>query len=312
MAAEEWIADEPSARLDHFLAAHLVGYSRARIQAGIRSGAATLNGKTVRPSETVRVGDHIRWDTPREEATEHALPEDLPIEILYEDEDMAVVNKPAGMVVHPAPGNTHGTLVSALLHHFGPLDTGDPARPGIVHRLDKETSGLILIAKNSRAHAELSARFASREVKKIYLAAVAGRPRHTRGSIDARIGRHPVHRKKMAVRENGRTAVTGYRVLASSGGQSLLECEPQTGRTHQIRVHLKHIGHPILGDPLYGHRGTLTRHLLHAWKLACTHPTTGQVIAFTAPLPADFLSAMDPELVGAVGSGLPEVPASQI
>jgi 23S rRNA pseudouridine1911/1915/1917 synthase len=303
MAPEEWIIDAPGGRLDIFLAGRLAGMSRARIQAGIRSGSATLNGKVVRPSEVVRVGDRVAWVAPMEEPVARAEPEDLPVEILFEDADMAVVNKPAGMVVHPAPGNTHGTLVSALLHHFGPLDTGDPARPGIVHRLDKETSGLILIAKTSWAHSELSARFASREVEKTYLAVVSGRPRHTRGSIDARIGRHPVHRKKMAVRDNGRPAVTDYRVLSSSGGQSLVACEPKTGRTHQIRVHLKHLGHPVLGDPLYGHRRNFTRHLLHAWKLACIHPTNGRHLTFVAPIPEDFSSAMDPELAAALPRG---------
>jgi 23S rRNA pseudouridine1911/1915/1917 synthase len=195
------------------------------------------------------------------------------------------------MVVHIGAGHDEGTLVNALLHHAGSLSSGsEEHRPGIVHRLDKETSGCIVVAKNDRTHAALSAQFADRQVKKTYLAIVRGILRHTKGTVELSIGRHPVQRQKMTARRppSGREAVTDYEVVGTRDGWSLVACLPRTGRTHQIRVHLQHLGHPIAGDPLYGKRGDFARHLLHAWRLEFTHPSTGEAIRCEAPLPEDF------------------------
>ncbi len=216
------------------------------------------------------------------------------MEILHEDEWLLVVNKEAGVVVHPGAGHSRGTLVAGLLHHCRSLSSlGGADRPGIVHRLDKETSGCLLVAKTDEVHASLGGMFARREIRKTYLALVAGRLKKPAGSIEAPIARHPVHRQRMAVAREGRgrEALTHYRMLAMAGGISLIECHPFTGRTHQIRVHLTHLGCPILGDAVYGRRGTLSRHMLHAWRLSFQHPKTGSPISVTAPLPGEFRSA---------------------
>lgn len=278
-------------RLDRCLAGFLPAISRSRIQAVIRSGGVLLNGAPGKASDIVRVDDEIVWREPAAVECESARAQEMPLEILFEDEVLAVLNKPAGIVVHPAPGHKDGTLVSGLLHHFGSLSQiGGVKRPGIVHRLDKETSGCLVVAKSDAAHQLLAAQFAGREVSKVYLAVVSGSPRFRSGVVDAPIARHPVHRKKMAVRATvrGRDAVTEYRVLESKGGMSLIECRPRTGRTHQIRVHLKYLGCPVLGDPLYGRRGSFSRHMLHAWKLEFRHPVTGQRLAFEAVPPPEF------------------------
>jgi 23S rRNA pseudouridine1911/1915/1917 synthase len=278
-------------RLDRCLAGSLPAISRSRIQAVIRSGGVLLNGAPGKASDIVRVDDEIVWREPAAVECESARAQEMPLDILFEDEVLAVLNKPAGMVVHPAPGHEDGTLVSGLLHHFGSLSQiGGVKRPGIVHRLDKETSGCLVVAKSDAAHQLLAAQFARREVSKVYLALVSGSPRFRSGVVDAPIARHPVHRKKMAVRATarGREAVTEYRVIESKGGMSLIECRPRTGRTHQIRVHLKHLGCPVLGDPLYGRRGSFSRHMLHAWKLEFRHPVTGQRLAFEAVPPPEF------------------------
>ncbi|HEX3817149.1 MAG TPA: RluA family pseudouridine synthase, partial [Chthoniobacterales bacterium] len=216
--------------------------------------------------------------------------------LLFEDDDLLVVDKPAGLVVHPGAGNQSHTLVNALLHHCATLSgIGGKQRPGIVHRLDKQTSGAMVVAKNDATHQELSRQFADREVTKIYLALAVGVFRKTRGSIDASIGRHPHHRKKMAVNiERGRTARTDYRILESGGGISVVECTLHSGRTHQIRVHLHHLGHPVLGDSLYGRNRQIAapRQMLHSWKLGFTHPRTGARQLFEAPLPEDFLKLL--------------------
>jgi 23S rRNA pseudouridine1911/1915/1917 synthase len=222
-------------------------------------------------------------------------PEPIPLEILHETGDLLVINKAPGMVVHPGPGNRNRTLVNALLHRCPDLSgIGGVLRPGIVHRLDKETSGCLVVAKNDRAHRELSRQFAGRSVRKTYLALVRGRPRRKTGTIETRIGRHPVNRKKMAVLPppRGRVAVTDYRVLQDLEGRSLVECGLRTGRTHQIRVHLNHLGHPILGDRLYGGRAPgFERQMLHAWRLGFRHPGSDEWIELEAPLPDDFLAA---------------------
>ena len=286
-AAEE----DSRQRLDMVLVRHLSHLSRSKIQALVKSGRVTLRGEAIRSSEEVHAGDVFRVEEEVYKPPAGARAEDIPLSILHEDEDLIVVNKPAGMVVHIGAGHDEGTLVNALLHHSSTLSTGsEEHRPGIVHRLDKETSGCIVVAKNDRTHAALSAQFASRLVKKTYLAISRGRPRHTKGTIDLAIGRHPVQRQKMTPRRapSGRDAVTDYELLAHRDGWSLIACMPHTGRTHQIRVHLQHLGHPIAGDPLYGKRDQFERHLLHAWKLEFTHPVTGELLLCTAPLPKDF------------------------
>lgn len=283
--------DTPKERLDRYLAARLPEHSRSHIQAVIKNGGVRHNGAPGKSSEPVRPGDTILWQEPDVKPCTTAQPEDIALDILFEDAALIVLHKPAGMVVHPGAGNADGTLVSALLHHCGHLSQiGGEERPGIVHRLDKETSGCLVVAKNDLAHRSLAEQFASREVKKTYLALVAGAPRYRAGTVDAPIARHRVHRQKMTVSEpgDGRDATTDYCVLSSANGRTLIECKPRTGRTHQIRVHLRHLGCPILGDPLYGKRGTFTRHMLHAWKLEFRHPVTGKTVTFTAPPPAEF------------------------
>jgi 23S rRNA pseudouridine1911/1915/1917 synthase len=283
--------DQAGERLDRFVAAKMPELSRSRVQALVKSGGVLLNGVEARSSETVRDGDEVAVLVPDAAPMLDIQAENIPLTILHEDADLLVLDKPAGLVVHPGAGNPTGTLVQALLHHCSDLSgIGGVERPGIVHRLDKETSGCLVIAKNDTAHQSLSAQFAERTVEKTYLAVAIGTPRRATGVIDAPIGRHPVHRQKMKVvsEEKGRAAATQYRVIASGEGLSLIECLPKTGRTHQIRVHLKHIGHPIAGDPVYGKRGAFERHLLHAWKLAFDHPRTGQRMSFIAPVPADF------------------------
>ena len=281
-------------RLDRYLAAALSQFSRSRLQALIRNGAVQLQGKNARPRETVHTGDVVRLTIPLLEEIE-AQAEEIPLEILFEDEDLLVLNKPPGLVVHPGAGNQTHTLVNALLHHCTSLSgIGGKQRPGIVHRLDKETSGCLVVAKNDLAHQALARQFAEREVMKIYLALVIGTLKRKRGTIDAAIGRHPVQRKKMRVDvRRGRAAKTDYRVLQSCSSVSLVECALHSGRTHQIRVHLHHLGHPVIGDALYGKRTVASRQMLHAWKLGFTHPRTKEPLLFEAPIPADFRAALD-------------------
>jgi 23S rRNA pseudouridine1911/1915/1917 synthase len=286
--------EQAGERLDRYLALALPQFSRSRLQSLIRSGDVRLEGKAVRTREKVQAGDVVRLvEPPLQEIDAQA--EEIPFEILFEDDDLLVLNKPPGLVVHPGAGNQTHTLVNALLHHCSSLSgIGGKQRPGIVHRLDKETSGCLVVAKNDATHQALSAQFAAREVKKIYLALVAGTPKKPRGTIDAAIGRHPVQRKKMAISQTrGRIAKTDYRVLQSQGGVSLLECAIQSGRTHQIRVHLQHLGHPVLGDSLYGKKATAPRQMLHAWKIGFTHPHTKKRHFLEAPLPADFQAVLD-------------------
>jgi 23S rRNA pseudouridine1911/1915/1917 synthase len=278
--------------LDHFLSGQLLHLSRSRIQALIKTCHILLNGAATKPGATLRANDTVSVEEPPPQPVETRA-EEIPLDILYEDDDLIVLNKAAGMVVHPAAGNWNRTLVNALLHHCPALSgIGGEQRPGIVHRLDKETSGCIVVAKNDAAHQNLAAQFAGRKVLKVYLALVAGHPRRQRGTIEEPIGRHPIHRKKMAVaKRGGRPAKTDYRVVREWENASLVECTLHTGRTHQIRVHLTHLGHPLLGDKLYGGAkttGAFPRQMLHAWKLGFFHPRTGQWMEFEAPQPADF------------------------
>jgi 23S rRNA pseudouridine1911/1915/1917 synthase len=284
--------EHAGSRLDHFLSAEIARLSRARIQTLIKSGHILLNGAQAKSGAKIKNGDCITVDEPPAEPVTTTA-EEIPLDVLHEDEDLVVINKPAGLVVHPAAGNWSHTLVNALLHHCPSLSgIGGEQRPGIVHRLDKETSGCIVIAKNDSAHQSLLRQFAGRKVLKIYLALVAGILKTKSGVIENAIGRHPVHRKRMAVVDaaRGRNAKTDYRVLQEVSGNSLVECTLHTGRTHQIRVHLKHLGHPLLGDKLYDPKraDAFPRQMLHAWKLGFFHPRTGQWMEFEAPVPEDM------------------------
>lgn len=283
-------------RLDRFLAGELPRLSRSRLQTLIRQGHVTVDGRAVKPGETIRAGALISLTEPPSEPV-LLEPESIPLEILHEDPDLLVINKPPGMVIHPAAGHSRHTLVHALLAHCGSLSSiGGQQRPGIVHRLDKDTSGCLVVAKSDHAHAHLSRQFAGRTVVKIYLALVHGffsGPRS--GTISNSIGRHPVHRKKMAVLDRGgRTASTSWQVIQELPGVgTVVMCTLHTGRTHQIRVHLKHLNHPLLGDCLYAGRlaGSHPRQMLHAWKLGFLHPRTGEMMHFCSPLPEDFILA---------------------
>jgi len=280
-------------RLDKFLAARLPELSRSRIQALIEEKHVLLNGGEAKASSAVRLGDKVKVTIPEVVASSHEA-EEIPLKILFEDRDLVVINKPSGLVVHPGAGNPAHTLVNALLHHVPDLSgIGGEERPGIVHRLDKDTSGCIVVAKNDLAHRALAAQFAGRSIQKVYLALVHGKPAKPQGRIETLIGRHPVHRKKMAVvaTPDGRNAITEYQILGVQGGYCLVSCRLLTGRTHQIRVHLKHLGHPLAGDVLYGGKlsNQIQRQMLHAWQLGFTHPTSGDWRKFEAPLPEDFL-----------------------
>ena len=288
-------ANEAKLRLDQFMAKRLPEFSRSRLQQLIRDGFVRLNDSTSRPRQIVRGGDKIELTEPPLEKIE-MLPEPIPLEILFEDDDLIVINKPPGLVVHPGAGHREHTLVNALLNHCATLSgIGGKERPGIVHRLDKETSGCLVVAKNDVAHWELSKQFAARTVEKIYLALVAGKLRKPAGAIEEKIGRHPVHRKQMsATTLRGRVAKTEYRVVRSSDRATLIECRLHSGRTHQIRVHLHHLGHAVLGDKIYAPRlaKDFPRQMLHAWKLGFRHPRTQEWKSFEAPVPDDFAAAI--------------------
>jgi 23S rRNA pseudouridine1911/1915/1917 synthase len=288
-------ANDAKLRLDQFLAKRLPEHSRSRLQQLIRSGFVRLNEQTTRPRQIVQGGDKISLIEPPPEKIE-TRPEPIPLDVLFEDDDLIVINKPAGLTIHPGAGHREHTLVNALLSHCTTLSgIAGKERPGIVHRLDKETSGCVVVAKNDIAHRELSKQFAARTVEKIYLAVVAGKLRKPIGIIEEKIGRHPVHRQRMSVAsKRGRPAKTEYRVIRSSDQGSLVECRLHSGRTHQIRVHLHHVGHPVLGDKLYAPRFAkgFPRQMLHAWKLGFRHPRTGDWKIFEAPLPEDFNQAI--------------------
>jgi 23S rRNA pseudouridine1911/1915/1917 synthase len=283
---------EAGKRLDVFLAGEAEDYTRSYIQKLIEDGLALVNGVAARASYKVKQGDLIRLEVPEPEGMESKA-EKIPLDIYYEDRDVIVINKPRGMVVHPASGNYSGTVVNALLYHCGDLSgIGGVLRPGIVHRLDKDTSGLIMVAKNDAAHVELARQLKDRLVTRIYLALVHGRVKEQSGVIDAPIGRDPKNRQKMAVvHKNARNAITNYRVLKHFDGYTYLELKLDTGRTHQIRVHLSFIGHPVAGDPKYGpsrpHFG-LKGQFLHAAVLGFKHPRTGVYLEFEAPLPGEL------------------------
>ncbi len=312
---------EGSPRLDRVLAAHLAELSRSRLKALILAGQVAVKSAPVRdPAYHVGRGDTITIDVPEPVAAE-PLAEDIALDVVYEDDDLIVIDKPAGLVVHPGAGHETGTLVNALIAHCGASlsGIGGVKRPGIVHRLDKDTSGLLVAAKNDAAHQSLSAQFADHgrtgEMRRGYLAFVWGVPNRQRGTVDAPIDRHPHAREKMAVREGGRHAVTHWEIIESFAGTdgtpvaSLIACELETGRTHQIRVHLAHIGHPLMGDMVYGpHFKTKTTHLgpagqaalaaldrqaLHAYLLALEHPKTGAILEWNSDLPRELARLRD-------------------
>ncbi len=286
-------AEEGGERLDRFIARAAPELSRSFVQRLIADGHVTVNGKPAKPSLKLTAGDGVEVILPPPTPSP-VTAEDIPLSILYEDDDLLVVDKPAGLTTHPAPGHGTGTLVNALLAHLPRLPESDnPARPGIVHRLDKDTSGLLIVAKTPPALARLSAQFKSRFVKKTYLALVTGRVTPEKGVIDAPIGRDPVHRQRMAVTYTGRPARTGYKVLRYLPGATLLEAYPETGRTHQIRVHFAAVGHPVVGDATYGTPSRLVgRQFLHAYRLSFRLPSSGKPVEFTAPLPPDLQEAL--------------------
>ncbi len=277
-------------RLDKLLAEQLPELTRSAIQNLMREGCVTLAGAPLRKNAKAAVGDTIWIELPEPKETE-LVPEEIPLDIIYEDDDIVVVNKPRGMVVHPAPGNWSGTLVNALMYHCGDSLSGinGEIRPGIVHRIDKDTSGLLVVAKNDRAHQSLAEQIKEHSAGRRYYAVVYGAPREDKGTVNAPIARHRVDRKKMAVTEGGRQAITHYEVLERYRGYTYMAFQLETGRTHQIRVHMAHIGHPIIGDPLYGpskDKWKLDGQCLHAGQLTLTHPATGERMTFEAPLPA--------------------------
>lgn len=299
-------AGQSRVRLDVYLTRMVENATRAKVQSAIGAGLVLVNGRARRPSYAVQPGDVIDVTLPRPPASE-VLPEDIPLDIVYEDDQLLVVNKRAGMVTHPAHGNYSGTLVHALLHHVASLSGGVPGRPGIVHRLDKDTSGLLVVAKTEHAHAFLARQFADHSIEREYQAIVWGRMRSPRGTIEASLARSKRDRKKVAVTADGKRAVTEYEVLEAFPFLTLLRLQLHTGRTHQIRVHLAHIGHPVFGDPTYGGRNPawsssegkrvqhavnllklIPRQALHARTIGFVHPHRGVMTRFSSRLPDDM------------------------
>ena len=293
-------------RIDSFIAAE-EGITRSAAAKLTENNRVTVNGTFVNKNYKLRPGDIIIIDYPPVENSE-ALPEDIALDIVYEDNDIVVINKPSGMVVHPAAGNANGTLVNALLHHCGDSlsGIGGVIRPGIVHRIDKDTSGLLVVAKNDDAHLSLSGQLKNHDVSRVYFAIVNGNPKNDKGTIDAPIGRSPVDRKKMAIirdpLKNSKNAVTHYEVLERFRGFAFVRCELETGRTHQIRVHMSSIGHPLLGDEVYGgagskfcqtHKSLISGQCLHAGELRLTHPKTNEYMKFHATMPEDMKKLLE-------------------
>ena len=293
-------------RIDSFVAAE-VEMTRSAAAKLAENGRISVNGTPVNKNYKLRSGDVIIIDYPPVESSE-AIPEDIALDIVYEDNDIIVINKPSGMVVHPAAGNPNGTLVNALLHHCGDSlsGIGGVVRPGIVHRIDKDTSGLLVVAKNDDAHLSLSEQLKDHDVSRVYFAIVCGNPKNDAGTIDAPIGRSPVDRKKMAIirdpLKNSKNAVTHYEVLERFRGFAFVRCELETGRTHQIRVHMSSIGHPLLGDEVYGGSGSkfcqtnkalISGQCLHAGELRLTHPKTNEYMTFFAPMPDTMEKLLD-------------------
>ena len=291
MTAETFILEVPSRqeRLDIYLVSQRPALTRSQVRQLIGNGHVLVNGNTSKPGQKLKAGDEVQFNLPEPQASV-LQPEDIAVNLLYQDAHLAVVDKPAGLSVHPGPGHPTGTLVNALLAMCPDIaGIGDSVRPGIVHRLDKDTSGVMVAAKTTAAHQHLARQLASRSITKTYRALAVGEVLPTQGTLRYPIGRDRVNRKRMAVVEGGRDSVTSYEVVRSIGGCSLLNVFPQTGRTHQIRVHFAFIGHPLLGDGLYGKTSPLLpRQFLHAYSLGFVHPSTGENMTFTAPLPEDM------------------------
>lgn len=292
----EFIAGQPGTRLDRLLAQQLPDLSRTRIQTLLKEGWITIDGATQKPSYRVEGGETIAVTLPPPETSE-IVPENIPLDVLYEDDDLIAINKPAGMVVHPSYSHTTGTLVNAVLYRWPALrQVGDEHRAGIVHRLDKDTSGVMIVAKTPKAHRALAEQFEQRTTSKTYLALVEGNPESDTGRIEAPIGRDTRNRKRMAVVRNGREAISEFKVLEYYAEHALVEIRIFTGRTHQIRVHMAFIGHPIVGDRVYGRRKQrikMKRNFLHAAALTVHSPTTGEPLTFTAPLPPGLQNILD-------------------
>jgi len=285
-------------RLDRFITEQITEHSRSEIQRWIREGNVRVNQRPAKPSQRLNLGDRIQIIVPTPKPST-IIPESIPLDILYEDEDLISVDKPAGLVVHPAPGHESGTLVNAILHHCPDIEgVGGVKRPGIVHRLDKDTSGIILVAKNDRAHRYLQTQFKIRTIEKTYLALLIGQLEPRQGRINAPIGRDPRHRKRMAIvpAERGREAITAFEVEAYYRTTTLVSVHPLTGRTHQIRVHCASLGHPVVGDVIYGPRRDnykLGRHFLHAHQLRFHRPSDDEVLTLRSPLPPDLQTFLD-------------------
>lgn len=289
---------EPSLRLDAYLAQRLLsseaGLSRAFIQRLIHEGNVLVDGKAVKPHHKIKSGEAVKIIIPpKPDYT--AKPEDIALEVVYEDNDVIVINKPRGLVVHPASGNLTGTLVNALLFHCKELSSINPDRPGIVHRLDKDTAGLMAAAKNNKAHLSLAKQFAEHSIKRVYAALVLGSVEFDEGVVDLPIGRHPLNREKMAVgfKEGSRDAHTRYKVIKRYKDFTFIELTPQTGRTHQLRVHMAAISHPILGDEVYGRKDKAIKLALYAKVLGFQHPRTDKYLEFTGKLPQDMQKILD-------------------
>ncbi|MUK89514.1 RluA family pseudouridine synthase [Ornithinibacillus sp. L9] len=281
---------EGKTRIDKLMAMINPDQSRSQVQAWINEDLVTVNDQVVKANYKCQVGDVVRWTIPEVKPLAVEA-ENIPLDIVYEDPDLLVVNKPKGMVVHPSAGHQGGTLVNALLHHCNDLSgINGVERPGIVHRIDKDTSGLLVVAKNDKAHASLAEQLASKDIERKYEAVVHGVIDHDTGMIDAPIGRDPKDRQRMGIVENGKNAVTHFQVLKRFKDFTHIECQLETGRTHQIRVHMRYIGFPLVGDPKYGPRKTMDTkgQVLHAKVLGFTHPTTGEQLRFEAELPTYF------------------------
>ena len=291
---KETVVEMQNGRLDKVCSEIFSDYSRSQIKQLLDGGNITVNGKTEKAKYKVKSGDVIRLEEP-ETKTLELRPENIPLDIVYEDDDVIVINKPQGMVVHPAPGHDEHTLVNALLYHC-PLSTiNGTFRPGIVHRIDKDTSGLLMVAKNDKAHRSLAKQLKDKTNIREYVGLVHGRIAEDEGTINAPIGRSLKDRKKQAVVKDGRNAVTHFEVLKRYRDYTFVKCILETGRTHQIRVHMKYIGHPLVGDPLYGPKKTIKGNgqFLHAGKLGFVHPTTGKLLIFEAPLPKIFQECLE-------------------
>ncbi len=288
-----FIADKKGARLDKYVSEKHPELSRTHVQKLIAEGYITVNDQVAKPGLKLNIGDRLKVIIPPVPPS-RLVPEAMPLSILYEDDDLLVVDKPAGLPVHPAPGHPSHTLVNAILSHFPHLaDIGDSLRPGVVHRLDKDTSGVMLVAKNSRAQADLAQQFKTHSVSKAYLVLVKGKLTPENGVIEASIGRDPRNRKRMAVVTGGREARTEYRVIKYIEDYTLLEVRPETGRTHQIRVHFSAIGYPVVGDKIYGVKSPyLSRQFLHASRLGFKLPSTGKYVEFKSELPPDLAQAL--------------------